>query len=109
MFCGYQSILFSLFTTTFAIREGFLPEDPRLTKLFKYLTLERGLVVSVVAGMIGAVLLGIAVNDWRTQGFGPLDYRHTMRLVIPGASLFAVGFQTFLSSFFVSILGMKRK
>jgi hypothetical protein len=32
-----------------------------------------------------------------------------MRLVIPGATLVALGFQTFLSSFFVSMLGMKRR
>jgi len=32
-----------------------------------------------------------------------------MRLVVPGSTLTALGFQTILSSFFVSILGMKRK
>jgi hypothetical protein len=32
-----------------------------------------------------------------------------MRWVIPGATLATLGFQTILSSFFVSILGMKRK
>jgi hypothetical protein len=39
--------------------------------------------------------------------FGRLDYRETMKLVIPGATLTALGFQTVLSSFFVSILGMR--
>ena len=33
----------------------------------------------------------------------------TMRVVIPGFALAALGFQTILSSFFVSILGMRRK
>jgi len=32
-----------------------------------------------------------------------------MRIVIPGATLTALGFQTALSSFFVSLLGMHRK
>jgi hypothetical protein len=32
-----------------------------------------------------------------------------MRLVIPGATLVALSFQTALSGFFVSMLGMKRK
>jgi hypothetical protein len=32
-----------------------------------------------------------------------------MRWVIPGATLTALGFQTVLSSFFVSVLGMKRR
>jgi hypothetical protein len=38
-----------------------------------------------------------------------LDYARTMRLVVPGATLVALGFQTVFSSFFVSILGMRRK
>jgi homogentisate 1,2-dioxygenase len=41
--------------------------------------------------------------------FGPLDYSRTMRWVIPGATMAVLGFQTVLSSFFVSILGMRRK
>jgi hypothetical protein len=42
-------------------------------------------------------------------GFGDLDYAHTMRLVVPGVTLTALGFQTVLSSFFVSILGLHRR
>ena len=33
--CGYQSILFALFTKTFAIGEGLMPEDPYLTRFFR--------------------------------------------------------------------------
>jgi hypothetical protein len=48
-----------------------------------------------------------------TEGFLPpdrhLDYAYTMRFVVPGATLVALGFQTVFSSFFVSILGMRRK
>jgi hypothetical protein len=40
-------------------------------------------------------------------GFGPLDYADTMRWVIPGASLTALGFQTILGSFF--ILRLRRR
>jgi hypothetical protein len=32
-----------------------------------------------------------------------------MRLVVPGITLTALGFQTILSSFFVSIMGMSRR
>jgi glycosyltransferase involved in cell wall biosynthesis len=41
--------------------------------------------------------------------FGSLDYAYTIRLVIPGATLTALGFQTMLSSFFLSILRMHRR
>ena len=107
--CGYQSILFAIFSKTFAIREGLLPEDPRLTRFFQVVYLERGLVLAAAALLVGLVLLLAAINSWWRAGFGPLDYSQTMRLVVPGATLAALGFQTILSSFFVSILGMHRR
>lgn len=107
--CGYQSILFALFTKTFAVNEGLMPPDPRLDRFFRIVNLEKGLVVSVAALVLGVVLLLGAIDQWRLAGFGRLDYGHTMRWVIPGVTLTALGFQTLLSSFFVSILGMGRR
>ena len=106
---GYQSILFAVFTKTFAISEGFLPKDPRVDRFFKIIYLERGLAVGTVTFLAGLILLGAAVLQWKSVHFGRLDYAVTMRWVIPGATLTALGFQTVLSSFFVSILGMKRR
>lgn len=106
---GYQSILFAIFTKTFAMAERLMPEDPRMMRFFRIVNLERGIVVSVLSLLAGGVLLLAAVNRWRLAGFGQLDYAQTMRLVIPGATLAALGFQTLLSSFFVSILGMARR
>jgi glycosyltransferase involved in cell wall biosynthesis len=105
---GYQSMLFAIFTKTFAISEGLLPEDPFTTRFFELVNLERGLIVAAAAMLIGVTLLLGAVNQWRLADFGPLDYARTMRLVVPGVTLTAMGFQTVLSSFFVSILGMRR-
>jgi Glycosyl transferase family 2 len=106
---GYQSILFAIFAKTFAISEGFLPKDPRVDRFFKIIYLERGLALGTVAFLAGLILLGAAVLQWKSVHFGRLDYAITMRWVIPGATLTALGFQTVLSSFFVSILGMKRR
>jgi len=107
--CGYQSVLFAIFSKTFAINEELLPEDPKLARLFQLVNLERGLILSTAALCLDVGLLLMAVNAWREVGFGSMDYPRTMRLVIPGATLTAPGFQTMLSSFFLSILGMKRK
>lgn len=107
--CGYQSILFALFTKTFAINEGLLPADRRINRFFELVNLEKGLILSLVALITGLALLLGAVNQWRLVNYGHLDYSHTMRWVIPGATLTALGFQTLLSSFFVSILGMRKK
>jgi len=109
MMIGYQSILFAICAKTFAISEGLLPKDPRVERFFKVIYLERGLAIGALAFLAGLILLGAAVLQWKSAHFGRLDYAVTMRLVIPGATLTALGFQTVLSSFFVSILGMKRR
>ncbi|HEV8542733.1 MAG TPA: glycosyltransferase family 2 protein [Verrucomicrobiae bacterium] len=107
--CGYEAIVFALFTRTYGVAEGLMPEDPRLTKFFKIVTLERGLIGAAIAIFLGLTLLGLAVNQWRLAHFGRLDYAHTMRYVIPGATLTTIGLQTFFSSFFLSIMGMRRQ
>ena len=107
--CGYQSILFAILTKTFAISEGLLPEDPRMNRFFEFVNLERGLIISSITLLVGVGLLIMAINHWRLTSFGQLDYAQTMRWVVPGATLTALGFQTILSSFFVSILGMHRR
>jgi glycosyltransferase involved in cell wall biosynthesis len=106
---GYQSVLFAIYAKTFAINEGLLPKDPRVDRFFKMIYLERGLAIGALAFLAGLILLGAAVLQWKSVHFGRLDYAVTMRWVIPGATLTALGFQTVLSSFFVSILGMKHR
>lgn len=107
--CGYQSVLFAVFSKTFAVSEGLMPEDQRLNRFFKVMYLERGLLLSGAGLACGIGLLVAAVYQWKLAGFGQLDYARTMRFVVPGATLTAISFQTILSSFFVSILGMRRR
>ena len=107
--CGYQSILFAVFTKTFAVGEGLMPEDRYYKWFFRVANLERGIIIAGGALVMGLTLLLAAVNEWRLVNFGNLDYAKTMRLVVPGITLTALGFQTILSSFFVSILGMGRR
>ncbi len=107
--CGYQCILFAIFAKTFATTEGFLPPDRHLERFFEVVNLEKGLVVAALAVLAGGSLLLVAVWQWWLTGFGHLDYARTMRFVVPGATLVALGFQTVFSSFFVSLLGMRRK
>ncbi len=104
---GYQSILFAILAKTFAINEGLLPKDPHLDLFFRVIYLERGLAIGALVFLAGLFLLADAVWQWKVAHFGHLDYAVTMRWVIPGVTLAALGFQTILSGFFVSILGMK--
>jgi glycosyltransferase involved in cell wall biosynthesis len=106
---GFQAIAFAVFTTVFAIGEGLRPEPPRLTKLFRFITLEVGLVVGGVllaAGLTGSVY---AVSTWRARAFGQLNPSVVLRTVIPATTACTLGSQIILSSFFLSALGLKRR
>jgi glycosyltransferase involved in cell wall biosynthesis len=106
---GYQSILFAILTKAFAVSQGLLPSTPRIERFFALFNLERGLVVGGVLTLVGFALLAVVLYRWWALDFGPLDYRATLRLTIPGVMFTALGVQTILSSFFASILGLRRR
>jgi glycosyltransferase involved in cell wall biosynthesis len=106
---GFQSVVFAMFAKVFAITEGLLPEDPRLSRAFRYITLESGLLAGVLLAMTGGGAWVLGLAHWRSQHFGPLDPAETLRIVIPGVVCFTLGFQIILSSFFLSLLGMSRR
>ncbi|MAI77621.1 MAG: dolichol-P-glucose synthetase [Deltaproteobacteria bacterium] len=106
---GFQSFLFAVMSKAYAIGAGLLPRDVRVERFFKVATLERGLVLGSLALLAGAGLIAYTAWDWRSAGFGDLDYPTTLRSVIPGVTLAALGFQTILSGFFVSLLGLDRR
>ena len=106
---GYQSVLFAVLTKAFAVAEGLLPTTASVKRFFEVFNLERGLVGGAVVGVAGLALLAAVLVRWWSRDFGPLDYRETLRLSIPGAMLTAIGAQTVLFSFFASILGLKRR
>ncbi len=106
---GFQAIAFAVFTKLFAISEGLHPPDALLDRLFQYITLEVGLVAGALLAVGGLLISVYAVHFWGTQNYGPLDMSHTFRLVIPGALFLILGVQGIFSSFFLSVLGMRRK
>lgn len=106
---AYQSAIFALLTKSFAIREGFLSQDQRLTNFYRVATLERGLLLGSMLLAAGFLSLLGCVLHWRNVGFGPLDYSQTMKLIIPSTTIAAIGFQTILFSFFISMMGINKK
>ena len=106
---GFQSLLFYLATKAYAISVGLLPADARLRRFLEAAQLEKGLALALIGCLFGVGLLLAGVNDWRLAGFGRLDYAHTMRWVIPGTTLVAIGVQGFLSSFLIGLIAMPRR
>jgi glycosyltransferase involved in cell wall biosynthesis len=106
---GFHAIAFAVFTKLFAISEGLLPADPVMERLFQYVTLEVGLGVGTLLTTVGMAASVYAVSSWGAQHFGSLDYSRTMRIVIPAALALTLGVQTIFASFFLSVLGLRRK
>ena len=106
---GYQLIIFAAFTKIFAVTEGLHPASPVLDKCLGYVRLEIGLLVGGMLTLAGAFGLLVAILDWRAGAFGPLDPRITMRQLIPATALMIFGVQTIFASFFLSILGLRRR
>jgi hypothetical protein len=105
---GQQSIAFAAATKTYAVHENLLPEDRWQRRFETFFSLEKGLLLMSGMCLAGVALLALAVNEWRLAEFGDLDYAHTMRLVIPGATLVGLGLQTGFASFFMSLLSIQR-
>ncbi|HVU24469.1 MAG TPA: glycosyltransferase family 2 protein [Opitutus sp.] len=106
---GFQSVLFAVLTKVFAIQSGILPPDEKFQRWFRWINLEKGLAAGLVAALAGLVLTLGAVAAWQRHGFGPLVPGELLRPVIAGGVLLALGCQTVLASFFLSILGLPLK
>jgi len=104
---GFQMVLFAVLVKVYAMGEGLMPPDPRMNQLFRYITLETGLAAG---GLLAAFGLGAAIyalGDWGSQQFGELDPQQVLRIVVPSTLALTLGFQIVLSSFFLSVLGMR--
>jgi len=106
---GFQSINFAVFSKIFATSEGLLPQDLRLNRLCRYITLEVGLLIGGLLILAGASMWLFGLSYWRSHAFGSLDPDKTLRIVVPGFVSLTLGIQIVLSSFFLSVLGMRRR
>jgi hypothetical protein len=109
---GYQGVAFAFFTKIFAVSEGLLPEDPRLPILFRYFTLEVGLISGLAMIVVGIGTGLVALRIWGESGLGPLTPDRidtTLRYVIVSSTALALGFETIVASFFLSVLGLRHR
>jgi len=81
---GAHITVFAVSAKVFGTQEGFLPVNPRFERLFKFITLETGLLFGCLLLLIGAGMLGYAVFLWhRNRLWTPLANAHAA----PDASL----------------------
>lgn len=106
---GVQLVWFAVLAKAYGIRIGMLPADDRIERALRALTLERGVIIGSVLLIGGIVLSIIAVRDWASTGYGPLDPRLVMRTTIPSVSMMLVGMEFIVASFFLWILRLEHR
>jgi hypothetical protein len=109
MMTGFQLLAFAVFTKVFAITEGLLPEDPWFNRFFQYVKLETGLVAGTLLVIVGIAGSIFSLSDWAHTSFGPLNSGIMLRVVLPSVFALVLGAQIIFSSFFLSILGLRRR
>ncbi|OMP30227.1 MULTISPECIES: glycosyltransferase family 2 protein [Mangrovimonas] len=106
---GFQFFVFYCMTKIYAVENDLLPKSNRYDKLFKYINLERGLILGIGMFLFGISLSYYGVSIWKHSGFGNLNPTNTLRVVIPAVFTMLLGVQVVLFSLFFSILGLKNK
>jgi len=106
---GFQAVWFAVFAKVFATTTGLLPADERWTRWARRITLELGLAVGGALMLVGLAASIYAVLQWRQHAFGPLEPSRILRIIIPAILSFTLGCQVVLGSFFLSVLGLRRR
>ncbi len=106
---GFQAVIFALLTKVYAMEEGFLPRDPRVERLHRFWSLEKGLVFGGLLAVAGLAGLVASLIHWQGHNFGQLDPRDALRMVVPSATALVMSMQAVFASLFASILGIRRR
>lgn len=106
---GFQTLIFSIFTKTFAVHEKLLPMNPKIDKILKMLSLEKGLILGIILAVIGLCGSAYSYFIWEDGSFFKLGIPFTMRIVIASVTFFVLGFQLIFSSFFFHMLKLNNK
>lgn len=103
---SYQLLHLGIYAHTFAVEQGFLKKDTFITFFQRHFSLERGLLAGLLLFVVGLGINIFIFAEWFHNRFGAL-YR--IRESILAMTLLVIGLQTVFSSFFISLLSLRRK
>lgn len=105
---GFQLVYFASFLRIYGFTQGFLPDQPQLRRLLRFITLEKGILLGLALMGIGLSFLSLAIWAWANTGFGALDPVASLHRVIPAVTFITLGAQIIFGSFFLSALGINK-
>jgi glycosyltransferase involved in cell wall biosynthesis len=107
MILAVNMISFAVITRVYSYNTKLLPSEPEFYPLFKYFNLEVGLGVGFVVFVIGLFITIKALI--LSPEFYAIGFNTSIRLVFGGSLAIALGWQVIITSFVLSILGIRIK
>lgn len=107
--CGFQAVMFAVFAKVFAVNARLLPEDARMRRFTSLITVEIGMATGLIVFLAGLAAGAYAVGMWGRESFGALNSVDSLRIVAPSATALILGLQLTFSSFFLGVLGLRRR
>lgn len=105
---GFQLIAFAVLAKIYAMDASLLPEDPRVRRWTRLVSLEVGILTGILLVASGLAASFYAIGFWGRASFGDLDPQVSLRIVVPAATAIVLGLQVASAGFFVSVLGLRR-
>ncbi|MBI1795135.1 MAG: glycosyltransferase [Chloroflexi bacterium] len=106
---GLSTLSFAAITRVFAYNFGYLPTRPSFFFLFKYFNLEIGIGIGLLMALLGAIIIVRAALLSASPGFAVIGFGNSIRLVFGGSLSVLAGGQIVLTSFVLSILGLRER
>jgi hypothetical protein len=103
---SYQLLSLGIFAHNFAIAQGFIKYDALTLYFQKRFNLEKGLIIGSAMTLVGFIVFMFIIIEWFSKNFGELS---RIRESIFAMTFMIIGLQTIFSSFFLSLLFLKRK
>jgi drug/metabolite transporter (DMT)-like permease len=86
-----------------------LPPDPFTSRLRRFWSLEKALVIGGVLALLGLGALIWGLLYWNGRDFGRLDPRDSLRIIVPAATALIMSMQVVFAALFASILLIRRR
>lgn len=106
---GFTSLSVGAAARIYATEQEIGPPAKYQQRLMSLFSLERGLIAGGIVLSIGLVLVGMLVYKALTVEIKPEESSSTLRQMVLGSTLIALGAQVILMSFFYSMLGIKSR
>ena len=104
---GLQLVLFSLVARTVGVLKNLMPMTDALARFLRLFTLERGIILGSLLGVIGLGLAVFSIETWARARLGALDPVTMMRIAIPSVTMMLAGGEILFSSFLLGLIDVR--